>query len=132
MAIKYYSNLINGLPHETKFQPYSINWEAFPSETDKSHFKKGTLTLRDYINSSFGSGSQPQYDFKPGETPSEDKTFLYLRDKSLTLAEKSAITNTVQKRLDKEVKEQLNNLSDDLILEEIQKGTKSSDQSENT
>lgn len=121
MAIKYYTNLINGTLIESKFNPSFIDWNDFPSETDKSHFKKGTLTLRDYINSSVGSGSQPQYDFKEGETPSEDKTFLYLRDKSLTMAEKSAITKTVQKKLDKEVKEQLNNLSDDIVLEEITK-----------
>ena len=48
------------------------------------------------------------------------------------MAEKSAITKNVQNKLDKEVKEQLNNLSDDLILEELQKDTKSSDSSENT
>ena len=121
MAIKYYKNLINGLPKETKFHPERIDWEQFPSETDKSHFKKGNLTLRDYINSSVGSGQVPQYDFQAGEKSTDDKTFMYMRDKSLTMAEKSAITKNVQKQLSKEVKEQLHNLSDDLVLEELTK-----------
>lgn len=123
MAIIYYKNLINGIPKETKFEPDRIDWEKFPSETDKSHFKKGTLTLRDYINSSVGSGQVPQYDFKEGEKSNDDKTFMYMRDKSLTMAEKFAINKNVQSKLSKEVKEQLENVSDDLILQQIEKGS---------
>ncbi len=121
MSIKYYCNLINGLPKESKFQPDLIDWEKFPSETDKSHFKKGNLTLRDYINSSVGSGQVPQYDFQAGEKSNDDKTFMYMRDKSLTMAEKFAINKNVQSKLNQEVKEHLDDLSDDLIMQQIEK-----------
>ncbi len=120
MAIKYYKNLINGLPKEFKFKPERIDWEKFPSETDKSHFKKGNLTLRDYINSSVGSGTAPQYDFQSDEQVSDDKTFMYMRDKSLTMAEKSAISRKVQSQLSKEVKDQIDTLNDDLVLQNLE------------
>ncbi len=123
MAIKYYKNLINGLPKETKFKSDRIDWEKFPSEADKSHFKKGNLTLRDYINSSVGSGQVPQYDFAAGEKSTDDKTFMYMRDKSLTMAEKYAINKNVQSKLSKEVKESLDDVSEDLILQQIEKGS---------
>lgn len=131
MAIKYYNNLFNGLPKETKFKPARIDWEKFPSETDKSHFKKGNLTLRDYINSSIGSGQVPQYDFPAGEKSNDDKTFMYMRDKSLTMAEKFAINKTVQSKLSNEVKDQLGELSDDLILNKIVKDNDNSHLSDN-
>ncbi len=120
MSIKYYKNLINGLPKETKYKPERIDWEKFPSETDKTHFKKGNLTLRDYINSSVGSGQVPQYDFQSGEKSNDDKTFMYMRDKSLTMAEKFAINKNVHSKLTKEVKEQIDNLDDEMILQSLE------------
>lgn len=119
MAIKYYTNLFSGSLKESKFKANRIDWSEFPSETDKTHFKKGNLTLRDYINSSVGSGIVPQYDAQAGEKVSDDKTFMYMRDKSLTMAEKFAINKTVQSKLSNEVKEQLDEVSDELIMQEI-------------